>query len=169
MDGGNDGIVVVPLSQSLRSTADAITITAWTYRTAEHNVDVVGHGYPGLFLGFHGPSFKWEIVNAAGEYASCYADPEHRAEIGRWIHLAATYDGHAARLYADGRHICRRKLTGPIAMPDTPFTISGYFAKDGAIVDEISGRIDDVRIYDRALTVAEIHSLYEQGRGSSVP
>lgn len=44
-------------------------------------------------------------------------------------------------------------------MPDVPFTIGAYLDDDQKIVDEISGRIDDVRIYARALSASEIRAL----------
>jgi hypothetical protein len=44
-------------------------------------------------------------------------------------------------------------------MPEVPFTIGGYLEDSGRIVDEITGRIDDVRIYARALSAAEIRKL----------
>lgn len=159
MNGGDDGIVTASLSPSLRATADEITIMAWTYRTAEHNVAVVSHGYPELFFGFHGPQFKWQVHRANGRSTECYADKKYVAGLNRWIHLAATYNGRSAKLYADGVEICSRWAWGSIAMPATPFTISGYLRKDGQIVDEITGRIDDVRIYARALSGEEIRAV----------
>lgn len=159
MDGGNDAIVLVPMSDSLRTTAREITVMAWTYRTAGHNVDVLGHGYPALFFGFHGPRFKWQFVLANGRRMECYADPKYEAGLDRWIHLAATYNGWIARLYADGEQVCSKWTWGNITMPDVPFTLSGYLDDSGRIVDEITGRLDDVRIYDRALSQAEIRSI----------
>jgi hypothetical protein len=159
MDGGNDGIVRVPLSESLRRTSDEITVAAWTYRTAVHNVAVVAHDYPALFFGFHGPRFKWQIQLTYGKQCACYADLVHEAVPDRWIHIAATYDGWFARLYADGVEICRDFAWGSLAMPDGPLTLAAYLDKQGAIVDEITGRVDDVRIYDRALSSDEIRAL----------
>ena len=159
MDGGNDGIVVVPLSDSLRATADEVTIMAWTYRTAEHNVAVVSHGYPALFFGFHGPRFKWQVEHANGRMSACYADPSHVAELDRWIHIAATYNGWKVRLYADGVEICSKWAWGPLVMPEAPFTLSGYLNESGQIVDEMTGRIDDVRIYARALSAKQIREV----------
>ena len=159
MDGGDDGIVTVPLSDSLRSTADATTMMAWTYRTAQHNVAVVSHGYPALFFGFHGPQYKWGFQHANGRVTECYASSRrHPAPLDRWVHLAATYDGWSARLYADGVEVCSKWGwgAGALAMPDSPFTMSGYLRESGEIVDEITGRIDDVRIYKRALSAKEI-------------
>ena len=173
MDGGNDGIVVVALSESLRATAREITVAAWTYRTATHNVAVLTHGYPTLFFGFHGPRFKWQIEHQSGRQSPCYADEKHEAGLNRWIHMAATYDGWVARLYVDGVEICRKwalrsALTpgraGDIRMPDAPFTLSGYLDDSNTIVDEITGRLDDVRIYDRALSGDEVSALASSTR-----
>ena len=174
MDGGNDSILTVPLSESLRSAANAITVMAWTYRTDEYNVAVIAHQYPALFFGFHGPQFKWAFRTHLGRVsrlakrigfprssrADCYADPKHRADLDRWIHLAASYDGSRARLFVDGTEICSRPVVGAIRMSDSPLTLSGYLDGNGDIVDEISGTLDDVRIYNRALTDEEIRTIY---------
>jgi hypothetical protein len=49
-------------------------------------------------------------------------------------------------------------------MPDVPFTIGAYVDENGAIIDEITGRIDDVRIYSRALSRSEIVELADDAR-----
>jgi hypothetical protein len=159
MNGGNDSIATVTLSDSLRSTTDEITVMAWTYRTATHNVAVLSHGYPALFFGFHGARYKWQIEHVGGRRTACYADPKFEAQPDRWIHLAATYDGWVARLYADGAEVCSKWAWGAITMPEAPFTISGYLDASGHIVDEITGRLDDVRIYDRALSQQDIRQI----------
>ncbi|MEE9494520.1 MAG: LamG domain-containing protein [Gammaproteobacteria bacterium] len=163
MDGGNDSIVTIPLSDSLRTTANAITIMGWAYRTAEHNVVIVAHGYPDLFLGFHGPGFKWQLENVNNKRAACYADDKkYKALLNEWYHVAGSYDGNTARLYVNGKQICKKWLWkgGDIKMPEKPFSISGFVDDDGKIVDEITGKIDDVRIYNQALTAKEIQEIY---------
>jgi hypothetical protein len=178
MDGGDDGIVTVAMSESLKSATGDFTLTAWTYRTAEHNVAIVAHAYPTLFLGFHGDRFKWQIGDEAGGFwgrvgrwlglvsasgASCYSGRDHRAALGRWIHVAATYDGEYARLYADGAEICRQPFSGSLNFNDSPLTISGYLSGTGGTVDEITGRLDDVRFYDRALGAGDIRAIFLGG------
>jgi hypothetical protein len=159
LDGSGDSVVTVALSDTLRSTAESITVAGRALRTARHNVALVAHGYPTLFLGFHGAQFKWEIKLANGRRGVCYADPKYRADLDRWYHVAATFNGWVARLYVDGQEICNDWTWGSIAMPDVPFTIGAYLEQDGKIIDEITGRIDDVRIYNRALTAREIQAL----------
>jgi hypothetical protein len=71
---------------------------------------------------------------------------------GRWHHLAMTYDGSVLRVYIDGREggsvaIGRRRVAG-----GTPLDIGRR--QDGYIY--FKGRIDEVRLYDRALSAKEI-------------
>jgi hypothetical protein len=177
LDGGNDGIVTIPMADDIRATSRSITLMAWTYRTAEHNVAVVASAYPMLFFGFHGPQFKLELTERPGLLSrvgqkigltsevevECYADFQHVAELNRWIHLAATYDGQMARLYADGSEVCALPFEGEIGYGDEPLTIGGYLERDGRIIDEITGRLDDVRIYNRILSPDEIRASFEAG------
>ena len=170
LDGRQDSIIRIPNSPTLRRTANQITVMAWTYRTRNRNVAVVSHNYPDLFFGFHGSQFKWQIRNASDQYAECYSG---NATLNQWFHIAATYDGAMARLFVDGAEICHADLTGAIPMRDGPFMISGYlntpgspdFDKDArsGIVDEMPGKIDEVRIYDRALSASEINAVYSKG------
>lgn len=164
MNGHNDSIMIIPLSDSLRATAREITVMGWAYRMADHNVAVVAHGYPTLFLGFHGRQFKWQIANVNNAGAHCYADAKYQATLDRWFHLAGTYDGRTARLYVDGVEICSKWLWngGALKMPEVPFTVSGYLDDQGKIVDEITGMIDEVRVYSRALNADAIRAVSAQ-------
>lgn len=176
LNGGNDSIVSISMTDEIRATSRSISLMAWTYRTAEDNVAVVASAYPMLFFGFHGPQFKLEFTERPGLLArvaqkigvsdevqvECYADTQYVAELGRWIHLAATYDGQTARLFADGSEVCALPFEGEIGFGDEPLTIGGYLKReDGRIIDEITGRIDDVRIHNRVLSAAEIQAHYE--------
>ncbi len=161
MNGGDNSIVRIPLSDSLRSTGGAtgnkITVMAWGYRTANHNVALISHGYPDLFFGYHGPQYKWQIRNQDGTFAACYAG---NAPLNEWQHLVGTFDGSSAKLFVNGVEICSKTLTGAIPMSESPFLISGYINGNGQIIDEITGKIDDVRIYNRALSATEIQEVY---------
>jgi len=162
MNGGDDSIVRIPLSDSLRSTggsiANKITVMAWGYRTANHNVALISHGYPDLFFGYHGPQYKWQLRNQNGTFVECYAG---NAPLNEWQHVAATFDGSRAILYVNGIEICNRPLAGAIPMDESPFLISGYINNNNQIVDEITGKIDDVRIYNKALNQTEIQAIFE--------
>ena len=69
-----------------------------------------------------------------------------------WTHLAATYDGTTVRLYVNGAQVASRAVTGNLISSTGALRIGG-----NTIWGEyFSGLIDEVRIYNRALTPAEI-------------
>ncbi|MDE0299671.1 MAG: LamG domain-containing protein [Candidatus Poribacteria bacterium] len=68
---------------------------------------------------------------------------------GVWYHLACTYDEKELVLYEDGVETGRVKATGAIGVRGSEFRIAKPFA----------GSIDEVRLYDRALSAKEIAVL----------
>jgi len=83
---------------------------------------------------------------------------------GTWRHLAVVYNGAKVKLYVDGvKQEMESDLTGLVNDPETYFLIGSY-DEDGALGDDFTnvfeGDIADVRLYDRALSDAEIVQLY---------
>jgi hypothetical protein len=75
--------------------------------------------------------------------------------LNAWTHLAVTYDGTVIRLYVNGTQAGSQSVSGSIT------TSTGYLRIGGNSVwggEYFNGRIDDVRIYNRSLTAAEIQS-----------
>ena len=88
---------------------------------------------------------------------------ESRLEVGRWHHLVGTYDGMTAKLYIDGKLDVEKQYKGKIRSDRAPVMIGGgkLFSKNEfANHFAISGTIDDVRIYNRALTADEVVWLF---------
>jgi hypothetical protein len=74
--------------------------------------------------------------------------------LSTWSHLAATYDGTVLLLYVNGVQVASRSVGGSISTSADPLRIGG-----NAIWGEyFDGLIDEVRIYNRALTPAEIQA-----------
>lgn len=74
--------------------------------------------------------------------------------IGKWSHLASTYDGASVRLYLNGTLIGSKAATGFVAGGSGPLRIGG----NGIWGEYFHGSIDEVRVYNRALTVDEIRA-----------
>ena len=71
---------------------------------------------------------------------------------GAWTHLAATYDGANLRLYRNGVLVTTTAAPGALVTSANPLRIGG-----NTIWGEyFDGRIDEVRVYNRALSAAEI-------------
>lgn len=77
--------------------------------------------------------------------------------------ICMTYDGSNVRLYVDGNLVQTEARTGNITNTDSPLTC---MATDGAQIGDrdFDGIIEDYRIYNRALSQAEITTMY-YGRG----
>lgn len=71
-----------------------------------------------------------------------------------WSHLAATYDGARLRLYVNGVRVSSRALTNRMRVSRGALRIGG----NDVWGEYFKGIIDEVRIYDRALTAAEIRA-----------
>ena len=76
--------------------------------------------------------------------------------LNTWTHVATTYDGATQRFYVNGVEVGNRAQTGPIAVGDQPLRIGGNASFAGG--EFFRGLIDEVRVYNRAKTAAEIAS-----------
>jgi VCBS repeat-containing protein len=75
----------------------------------------------------------------------------------KWMHSVATYDGSVMRLYLNGVLAGSMAATGPVTGSSAvPVTLGRNPQNFGAY----DGNIDEVKIYNRALSAAEILSLY---------
>ncbi len=79
---------------------------------------------------------------------------------GTWTHAAVTYDGTEMRIYQDGSLVGSAPKTGAIAVDPTVDAWIG--ANPGQIRQVFDGRIDEVKIFGRALSEAEIQSEMNQ-------
>jgi len=79
--------------------------------------------------------------------------------LGRWFHVVGLWDGSAMRLYLDGLRVGERLEDGPLD-PLAPDVLAFGNQPEGAGDKPFHGRIDDVRIYARALSEAEIAGLF---------
>lgn len=141
-DGGH---VEVPDSPTLQFRPDSkFSVTFWAYRTSESRPyhlfgkrsDKRGDtgGTKGFQLGFSAPTPQF----AANE----------------WVFWAVSYDGFKQTVYVNGEpNFMFGKITPGGAVP---FRIgrSGDW-------ESFKGRIDDMRIYDRAMTASEVTSMFK--------
>jgi PKD repeat protein len=68
--------------------------------------------------------------------------------LNMWSHLAGTYDGSTVRLYVNGVQVASEAVAGPITTSTEAIRIGMSWA----------GVIDEVRIYNRAISASEIQS-----------
>jgi hypothetical protein len=79
--------------------------------------------------------------------------------LNAWTHLAVTYDGSSMRFYTNGVLVRTTSNVTPIKASTGNLRIGG----NSVWGEFFSGLIDDVRIYNRALTATEIQTDMNTG------
>jgi hypothetical protein len=156
----------------------AITVSAWVRPSTIANGGVIvakdRSGFTQWTLrmdGRGGNNLKNNLVfavGAGGKVVTAISDSEVMADLN-WHHVVGVYDGAQVYVYMDGttRDSTPNLLTGTI----TNYSHQVCIGTSGATCNEsafFGGLIDDVRVYSRALTPAEIWELYSYD-GTIVP
>jgi hypothetical protein len=77
---------------------------------------------------------------------------------GQWYHIALIRSGSSFQFYNDGILVSSNSSTVVIPTPNAPLTIG---QAEGEF--HFSGLLDDIRIYNRALSFSEIQAIYRAG------
>jgi hypothetical protein len=153
-DGTNDLVSVTDAAALDLSTG--MTLEAWVNPSALSNwrTVVLKEGPSGLAYALyaHDTARPGAWIRTGG--ADIGTSATSALPLNTWTHLAATYDGAIVRIYVNGALVGSRAMTGAIVASALPLRIGG-----NAVWGEyFSGLIDEVRIYNRALTGSEIQT-----------
>ena len=156
-DGVND-YVGLGNAASLNSTG-MITIAAWVKTTTTDGLrDIVAHGYTlspnaAVFLRINAGKYEVGSWNGSNHFTGFSIPSE---DVNTWVHLAGTHDGVAWRLYRNGVHVSAiNDATGAVAV-----NANWAIGSRGTGTERFfQGCIDEVRIYNRALSGGEIAQL----------
>lgn len=159
-DGVND-VVIVRDSDSLDLTT-GMTLEAWVYPTVwlkGWSTIVMKQSQDGLAYSLHANADSGMPTAGLhdGLAEQLLAAGSHLRR-NTWTHLAATYDGSTHKLYINGKLVGTRPQTGSMRVT------SGWLRIGGNTVwgEHFTGLIDELRIYNRALTEAEISTQASQ-------
>ena len=84
--------------------------------------------------------------------------------VGEWVHLAGTYDGVRLRLLVNGAEVASAPAAaGRIAATRDPLVIGCKRSPETIATNCFNGLIDEVVVYDRALTDEELRRLARPG------
>jgi fibronectin type 3 domain-containing protein len=150
---GTSARVTINDSASLHVTT-GMTLEAWVNPSTVSSAwrDVIYKGNDNYYL--EGTSKTSGRPAAGGTFAGSPLYGTAALGTNAWSHLAATYDGATLRLYVNGVQVASRAQTGAIATSTNPLQIGG----DSIYGQYFRGTIDEVRVYNVALTAAQIQS-----------
>jgi Concanavalin A-like lectin/glucanases superfamily/Domain of unknown function (DUF1929)/Kelch motif len=154
------GFVTVPNAASLQLTT-GMTLEAWVNPSTVTSAwrDVIYKGNDNYYL--EATSVTAGRPGAGGTFGTTYGTAALTAN--GWTHLAVTYDRVAVRLYVNGVQVSSLAATAAIATSTNPLQIGG----DSIYGQYFQGTIDEVRVYNRALTAVEIQGDMNTPVGSS--
>jgi hypothetical protein len=155
-DGVNDYVSVADANDLDLTTG--MTLEAWVRPAALANWNTVlmkqGSASTLAYTLYANDGSPWPAVTVRIGTNDQSATGASQLPLNTWTHLAGTYDGTALRLYVNGVQVGSRPQTGSMLTSTLSLRIGG-----NAVWGEyFKGVIDDVRIYNRALTAAEIQS-----------
>ena len=164
---GTDQHVIVNASSVLNPTT-SLTVSAWIKPDAVDNEwsPVVESGGnlnsgTGYFFGYYTATNSFVFEVGDGSYDSVSVT----LPVGRWYHVVGTYSASGnLYLYVNGAQVGTHSHTvASISYDSNPFTI-GKLAYCCATGHHFDGQIDDVRIYNRALSATDVSALYQSGQ-----
>ncbi len=126
------------------------------------------------FSGDSGPGWTLSYVSGVEQFyqGSPYNSSAINVSAGVWQQFVAERNGNSLDIYYDGSLVGRQAISGAISPSSNPLLIGARNAADTRNFT-VNGLIDDVGIWDRALSPTEIGSLCNNGNGlafqSSVP
>ena len=162
-DGTND---YVSIPNDPFSNNNTFTIQAWL------KPEVVGdgayHGFLGMQLSGRKPSL-WVSTGGDLHYDSYKGNVRFSGIIsdgsnkfftaGEWVHVGWTNDGSNYKFYKNGNLVATETAPDTFHAPDS----QGY--QIGKVDNYFEGQIDEVAIWDVALSSADITALYNSGNG----
>jgi uncharacterized protein (TIGR02145 family) len=155
-DGVNDYIRKANFTQVNRNNGDELTVSAWVkssrlggqYQDIVTNRSIAGH--------------NWILYQHTNDGAICFHGSlqypsNYIPQTNNWIHVVSIVTSTGiAKLYADGVLVFTNNnyTYGPTLPSDL------FIGMHGEYGEPFSGSIDDVRIYNRALSSDEVTELY---------
>jgi hypothetical protein len=145
---------------------NALTIETWVYVSGNPNTDVAvvaAKQNPNviqyqLLTHYTGNRLVFRpIISVPSGLA--YFDGNAALQFNTWYHVAMTYDGASLRLYVNGTLDGGVAASGPIVATGQAL----YFGGLGTGPWFFNGRVDEVSLYSRALSVSEIQAIYNAG------
>jgi hypothetical protein len=144
-------------AQSSLVMNNTLSVSGWMYPTGP------GATYGGVLVSKEGEyqicrfpdgKLNWALANASPGWA--WVDTGYVVPLNQWTHVALTYDNGVAKTYVNGTLVHTLNGSGAIGdhhPSENDFRIGG---RQLASYQNFQGRIDDVRVYNRALTASEV-------------
>lgn len=171
-DGVDDSLSI---AYSAALCPSSVSVSSWVYFTSMVTTTVSGGATVNeqyIYGKEHSNGFQnaYNLYKGNGpatlhfEIFANSAESTTAVEAGVWYHVLGTYDGSNIRMYINGVLERTAAYAGGYSCSTDPLIIGNRGIDLGGIYDAyFYGKIDDIRIYNRALSDAEARQLYNLG------
>ncbi|MHA3704518.1 LamG-like jellyroll fold domain-containing protein [Jatrophihabitans sp. YIM 134969] len=163
-----DGQFAATQSRVVATDRRNYSVSAWV------RLDAAGDGFQtvvsedaatnsAFFLQYSGADHRWAFSFVG---VRAVATDVGQPVPGRWYHLVGVRDVVASTLtlYVDGSPAAQTSVLGNADVADGPLAV-GRGRYNGEPVDYLDGTVDDVRVFNRALSAGEVAQLHDAGAG----
>lgn len=135
-----------------------VTVALWTKQTQLQMATMFGKAFNGATE--FGDSLEVYTLSGSSSIYLIAGDStlQMTSTLGAWHHVAAVYDGTTFTAYLDGVLENMQMGLAPTPYAADPFRI-GCDQNIGVEENYFTGDLDEVRLYDRVLSAAEIQAL----------
>lgn len=128
---------------------NGLIINKWANGAEDKQISVVSTGQIRFYL------FNWSGSNL---------ESTGTVTFGEWNHIVTTYDGTTATIYINGQNAGSKSAASSNIADSTGHLYIGENAqRNGVNGDSFAGQVDDLRIYNYALTPVQVKSIYNNG------
>lgn len=163
---GTNAYIDIPFNSGLnsRTTFSFSVWTRWEAPTNEHRVLLASRGFsPDRGFALQGSNGVWQFLNGQSNTWHNIGGPS--VVSGQWVHIVGTYSNQHKRLYINGALHAASNAVAHTASTSGVLRI-GAGASEAAIpLAHYRGSIDDVQFFSRALSPAEVTTLFNAGAG----
>jgi hypothetical protein len=158
-DGVNDYIF---LNNSQLNIASSITVEAWVKYNAQGGYNARAYsvitckGYPWTWL-LEDQSGQFNFRISTSVTADSNVNSSYSHGLNTWNHVVGTYDGTSQKIYVDGILRSSTSLSGTINVSSNDALVGIYNYGDYCL----TGNVGVVRVYQKALSAAEVAQNYE--------
>jgi len=165
---GSSGYVSIPDSSSLDAATTNITVELWL----KVNQTSVNSDWTGI-ISKGNLSWQMEGIQGAGSvfFGINPTDPgvlgTRNVNDGMWHHVAGVYDGFHLYIYVDGTLDASTATTKLVAQTSDPLLLGAN--PHAPLPYYFNGLVDEVSIYNQALSAQQIQAIYLAGNNGKCP
>lgn len=183
---GKTGYIEVPSSPSLESPSSQFSVSVWYKLPANTSpinwLTILCKGFTNTEI--QNPQYRLQVqqnfsssvnscntgtagsstISISTDFTKCDNDfQQHLFESDKWCYYTLTYDGNYVRAYMNGVKVFDFYYSLPFTRNTSPLFIG---LDEPGVTEYFEGALDDLRIYNKALSENDINDLYNESNNT---